>query len=158
MNFYHTPCATLLCPTRISCAASVLGGLRKSVFSDAMLSVVHGLPSCDTGCSVICCGNLACETREVHTLETFHHHCLRTSLVLQISQHISNEEVRNRAGLPVPFADLHTNTCTHARTHARTHTHIHAHTHTNTHKHTHTLHYTLHAHTLYTHRCKHNYM
>ena len=35
--------------------------------------------------------------REVYTLETFHHHCLRTLLgisrALQTSKHISNEEV-----------------------------------------------------------------
>jgi len=78
--------------------------------------------------------------REVQTLETFHHHCLRTSLgisrALQISQHISNEEVRNRAGLPVPLADLHTNTCTHARMHT------HMHTHTRTHSTLHTIHCT----------------
>ena len=43
--------------------------------------------------------------REVRTLETFHHRCLRTllgiSLAMQISQHISDEEVRSRVGLPV---------------------------------------------------------
>ena len=48
--------------------------------------------------------------REVRDLETFHHHCLRTLLGisrgLQISQHISNEEVRSRAGLTVSLADM----------------------------------------------------
>ena len=42
-------------------------------------------------------------------METFHHHCLKTSLgilrALQIFQHISNE-VRNRVSLPVPLTDM----------------------------------------------------
>jgi len=66
--------------TRISRAASVFGAHRKSVFSDAMLSV-------DTKCMVYQAVILgyAVETwpvkqREVHTLETFHQHCLRTLL------------------------------------------------------------------------------
>ena len=48
--------------------------------------------------------------REVRNLETFHHRCLRTLLGisrgLQISQHISNEDVRSRAGLTVSLADM----------------------------------------------------
>ena len=48
--------------------------------------------------------------REVRTLETFHHCCLRTLLgisrALQISQHISNKEMRSRAGLTVSLADM----------------------------------------------------
>ena len=52
--------------TRISRTACVFGALRESVI--VMLYVlsgykVHNLPSCDTDCSVICCGNLACETK-----------------------------------------------------------------------------------------------
>ena len=74
---------------------------------------MHGKPSCGAGCFVVCCGNLACEAEGgivVHALETFHHRCLRTLLgilqALQISQHISNEEVRSRAGLTVSLADM----------------------------------------------------
>ena len=48
--------------------------------------------------------------REVRTLETFHHSCLRTLLgiskAMQISQHISNEEVRSGVGLPLTLADM----------------------------------------------------
>jgi len=49
--------------------------------------------------------------REVRTLETFHHRCLRTLLLgisraMQISQHISNEEVRSRVGMPVTLVVL----------------------------------------------------
>jgi len=48
--------------------------------------------------------------REVQSLETFHHRCLRTLLgisqAMQISQHISNEEVRSRVGMPVTLVDL----------------------------------------------------
>ena len=48
--------------------------------------------------------------REVRTLETFHHRCLRTLLgisrAMQISQHISNGEVRSRVGMPVTLADM----------------------------------------------------
>ena len=48
--------------------------------------------------------------REVCALETFHHCCLRTILgisrSLQISWHISNEEVRSRAGLTVSLVDM----------------------------------------------------
>ena len=49
--------------TRISRAASVFGALRRSVFSDHNIynHKVHGIPSCDAGCFVVCCGNLACE-------------------------------------------------------------------------------------------------
>ena len=98
---------------RISHAASVFGALRRSVFSDYMLPAT-------TKCMVyqaVVLGVLlyAVETwpmkqREVHTLETFHHRCLRTLLgilrALQISQHISNEEVRSRVGLSVSLADM----------------------------------------------------
>ena len=97
--------------TRISRAVGVFGALRKSVFSDHMLSIT-------TKCAVyqaVVLGVLlyAVETwpvkqRKVHTLETFHHRCLRTLLdisqALQISWHISNEEVRSRAGLTVSLA------------------------------------------------------
>ena len=48
--------------------------------------------------------------REVCALEAFHHYCLQTLLgisrALQISQHISNEEVRSRAGLTVSLVDM----------------------------------------------------
>ena len=48
--------------------------------------------------------------REVRALETFHHRCLRTLLgisrALQISQYISNEEVRSRAGMTVSLANM----------------------------------------------------
>ena len=48
--------------------------------------------------------------REVRALETFHHGCLRILLrisqALQISQHISNEEVRSRADMTVPLVDM----------------------------------------------------
>jgi len=143
--------SVLSCGTRISCAASVLGALRKSVL----------VMPCSQWCMVYQAKILgvllyAVETwpvkqREVHTLDTFHQHCLRTSLgisrALQISQHISNEEVRNRAGLPVSLADLHTNTCKYIHTHTHTCTHTHTRTHTNTHEHTQThtnTHYTTH--------------
>ena len=99
--------------TRISRAASVFGALRRSIFSDHMLSTT-------TKCMVyqaVVLGVLlyAVETwpvkqREVCALQTFHHHCLRTLLgisrALQISQHFSNEEVRCRAGLTVSLADI----------------------------------------------------
>ena len=71
---------------------------------------MHGLPSCGVGCFVECCGNLACEAEGGTRIRDFHHRCLRTSLgisrALQISQHISNEEVRCRAGLTVSLADM----------------------------------------------------
>ena len=86
------------------------GALRRSVFGDHMLSTT-------TKCMVyqaVVLGVLlyAVETwpvkqREVRILETFHHRCLRTLLgisrALQIFQHISNEEVRSRAGLTCTF-------------------------------------------------------
>jgi len=82
-------------------------------FSDAMLSLT-------TKCMIyqaVVLGVLlyAVETwsvkqREVRTLETFHHRFLRTllgnSLAMQISQHISNEEVRSRVGMSVTLADM----------------------------------------------------
>ena len=51
--------------------------------------------------------------RELHSLEVFHHRCLRTILGIsraqQIAQHISNEEVRGRMGMPVPLGDIISN-------------------------------------------------
>jgi len=48
--------------------------------------------------------------RELHSLEVFHHHCLRTILGIsraqQIAQHISNEDVRATMGMPVPLGDI----------------------------------------------------
>ena len=84
---------------RISRAASVFGALRRSVFSDCMLS----LTTKSMVYQVVVLGVLlyAVETwpvkqREVRILEAFHHRCLRTLLgisrALQVSQHISNEE------------------------------------------------------------------
>ena len=83
------------------------------IFSDHMLSIT-------TKCAVyqaVVLGVLlyAVETwpvkqREVHALETFHHRCLRTLLgisrAFQISRHISNEEVRSRAGLTVSLVNM----------------------------------------------------
>ena len=51
--------------------------------------------------------------RELHSLEVFHHRCLRTILGIsraqQIAQHISNEEVRGRVGMPVSLGDIISN-------------------------------------------------
>ena len=70
---------------------------------------MYGIPSCGAGCFVVCCVNLACKQRELHSLETFHHRYLRTLLgilqALQIPQHISNKEVRNMAVLTVSLVD-----------------------------------------------------
>ena len=96
--------------TRISRAASVFGALRRSVFSDHMLSTT-------TKCMVyqaVVLGVLLyaveawpVKQREVRTLETFHHHRSRTLLgisrALQISRHISHKEVRSRASLTVSW-------------------------------------------------------
>ena len=49
--------------------------------------------------------------RDLHSLEVFFHHCclrniLRISKTQQIAQHISNEEVRGRMGMPISLADI----------------------------------------------------
>ena len=64
--------------SRISRAASVFGALKRSVFSDHMLSTynhkVLGIPSCGAGCFVVCCGSLACEAEGSTRFREFHHH------------------------------------------------------------------------------------
>ena len=98
---------------RISHVASVFGALRRSVFSDHMLSIAKN-------CMVYQAMVLAVllyavvtwpvKQREVCPSETFHHRCLRTLLgisrALQISRHIRNKEVRSRARLTVSLADI----------------------------------------------------
>ena len=69
--------SVLACATRISCAVSVLGALWSYALSGYK---VHVLPRCDTGCSVNAVETWPVKQKEVHTLETFHHHCLRTLL------------------------------------------------------------------------------
>ena len=48
--------------------------------------------------------------RQVHSLEVFHHRCLRTVLSIskaqQIEQHISYDDVRDRVGMSVPLGDI----------------------------------------------------
>jgi len=52
------------------------------------------------------------EQREVHSLKVFHHHCFRTILgtgisrAQQIAQHISDNNVRGKMGMPVPLVIL----------------------------------------------------
>ena len=96
--------------SRISHAASFFGALRRSIFSDHVLSNT-------TKCMVyqaVVLGVLLyaveawpVKQREVRTLETFQHHRSRTLLgisqALQISRHISHKEVRSRAGLTVSW-------------------------------------------------------
>jgi len=71
---------------------------------------VHDLPSCGTRCFIICCGNLACEAEGGTNFRDILPSLIRTLLgisrAMQISQHISNEEVRNRVGMPVTLVDL----------------------------------------------------
>ena len=100
--------------TRISQTVSTFEARQRSVFSDAMLSLTTKCMVYQTvALSVLLC---AVETwpvkqREVRTLERlFTIVCLRTLLgiyqAMQISQHISNEEVRSRVGLQVILADM----------------------------------------------------
>ena len=73
-----------------------------SVFSNAMLSkymiyqiVVLGVLPCTVETWPV-------KQREIQALRTFHHCCLGTLLGIsrQISQHINNEEIKSRIGLP----------------------------------------------------------
>ena len=92
--------------TRISRAASDFGALRRSVFSHSMISLTTKFmvyQAVVLGALLYTVEAWHMKQRDVHTLETFHHRCLRTRLgisrALQISQHISYEEVRSKAGL-----------------------------------------------------------
>jgi len=98
---------------RVSCAAAVFGALHRSVFSDDSLSI---LTKSIVYKAVVLVGFLyAVETwpikqRELPSLEVFRHHCLRTILGIsraqQISQQISDEDVRGKMGMPVPLGDI----------------------------------------------------
>ena len=48
--------------------------------------------------------------RDVCSLESFHHRCLRSILGIsraqQIVQHVSNDTVQVKIGLPTPLADM----------------------------------------------------
>ena len=100
---------------RVSCAAGVFGALHRSVFGDSSLSIFTK----SIVYKAVVLGILyAVETwpikqRKLHSLEVFHHRCLRTILGVsraqQIAQHISNEEVQGRMGMPVPLDNIISN-------------------------------------------------
>ena len=98
---------------RITRAARVFGPLQRPVFCDGLLSlmtkrmvyqvVVLGVPF------------YAVETwpikqRDVCSLESFHHRRLQSILCIsstqQIVQHVSNDTVQVKIGLPTPLADM----------------------------------------------------
>jgi len=90
---------------RVSSAAAVFGALHRSVFSDGSLSILtKGIVYKAVVLGVLYAGLLS-RGNYIHSLEVFHHHCLRTILGVsraqQIAQHISNEDVRGRMGMPL---------------------------------------------------------
>ena len=86
--------------------------MRRSVFSDKLLCLQtkSGLSSYSTGSPIVCCRNMPIKQSNLHSLEVFHHCCLKNILGIsksqQIAQHISNEEVRHRMGLLSPLSDI----------------------------------------------------
>ena len=66
---------------RISCAASVFVALRRSIFSERLLSTTTKsmvYQAVVLGVLLYAVETWPVKQREVRTLETFHHHCLRT--------------------------------------------------------------------------------
>ena len=98
---------------RVSRAAAVFGALHRSVFSDGSLSIFTKsivYKAVVLGVLLYAVETWPIKQRELHSLEVFHHRCLRTILGIsraqQIAQHISNEEVQGSMGMPVPLGDI----------------------------------------------------
>ena len=93
----------------------MFGALHRSVFGDGSLSIFTKSIAYKV---VVLSVLYAVETwlikqRELHSLEIFHYRCLRTILGVsraqQIAQHINNEDVRGRMGMPAPLGDIISN-------------------------------------------------
>jgi len=98
---------------RVSCAAAVFGALHRSVFGDSLLSIFTKsivYKAVVLGALLYAAETWPIKQRKLHSLEVFHHRCLRTILsvfrVQQIAQHISNDKVRSIMGMPVPLGDI----------------------------------------------------
>ena len=100
---------------RVSRDAAVFGTLCKSVFSDdsSFLQIFTKrivYKAVFLGTFLYAVETWSIKQRELHSLAVFDHHCLRTILGIsraqQIEQHISNEDVWDRMGMPVPLGDI----------------------------------------------------
>jgi len=92
----------------VSHAVAVFGALLKTFFCDGALSnltkrIVY--KAVVLGILLYAVEIWPIKQRDLHSLEVFHHRCLRTILgtsrAQQIEQHISNEDVQGRMGMPV---------------------------------------------------------
>ena len=98
---------------RVSQAATIFGAMRRSVFSDKLLCLQTKrmvYQAVVLGVLLYAVETWPIKQSNLHSLEVFHHQCLRNFLVIsksqQIAQHISNEEVRHRIGLLSPLSDI----------------------------------------------------
>ena len=98
---------------RVSHAAVVIGALHRSVFCNGLLSILTRsivYKAAVLGILLYAVETWPIKQRELHSLEVFHHRCLRTILGIsraqQIAQHISTEDVRGKISMPVPLGDI----------------------------------------------------